>query len=154
MANESSDGSTSARSAKDHFTAARVLVVDDQVVFRDVMRAVVEATPGLELVAEASCGKDALATTDELAPDLVIVDIRMPGMDGLTVARTLLERTPAPVVLLVSAQPPPASLPIAPDGSMVAFVAKEHLRPAVLRELWGDRGWSVSATASKPDPVA
>jgi DNA-binding NarL/FixJ family response regulator len=116
-----------------------VLVVDDQKVFRDVMRAVVEATPGLRLVGEAGCGEEALRVLDALAPELVIVDVRMPGMDGLTLTRILLERTPRPVVLLVSAQPPPTQLPAGADGRPVAFASKERLCSTILLELWSRR---------------
>jgi DNA-binding NarL/FixJ family response regulator len=117
----------------------RVLVVDDQKVFRDVMRAVVEATPGLMLVGEAGGGDEALRAVDVLAPELVIVDIRMPGMDGLALTRILLERTPGPTVLLVSAQPPPSQLPTGADGTPVAFAAKERLCSTILLELWNRR---------------
>jgi DNA-binding NarL/FixJ family response regulator len=117
----------------------RVLVVDDQKVFRDVMRAVVEATPGLRLVGEAGCGEEALRAVDVLNPELVIVDVRMPGMDGLTLTRFLLERAPRPMVLLVSAQPPPTQLPAGPDGKPVAFAAKERLCSTILLELWSSR---------------
>ena len=114
-------------------------MVDDQKLFRDVMRAVVEATPGLRLVGEAGGGEEALRAVDELAPALVIVDVRMPGMDGLALTRILLEHTPRPMVLLVSAQPPPTHLPAGPDGAPVAFAAKERLGPAVLLEIWERR---------------
>lgn len=117
----------------------RVMVVDDQKVFRDVMRAVVEATPGLRLVGEAGSGEEALRAADVLAPELVIVDVRMPGMDGLTLTRILLERTPTPIVLLVSAQPPPTQLPAGIAGAPVAFAAKERLCSTVLLELWNRR---------------
>ncbi|HTC72598.1 MAG TPA: response regulator transcription factor [Solirubrobacteraceae bacterium] len=116
-----------------------MLVVDDQKVFRDVMRAVVEATPGLRLVGEAGGGEEALRAADALAPELVIVDVRMPGMDGLTLTRILLERTPRPMVLLVSAQPPPMQLPADVDGTPVAFAAKERLCSTILLELWSRR---------------
>lgn len=103
------------------------------------MRAVVEATPGLSLVGEAGGGEEALRAADALAPELVIVDVRMPGMDGLTLTRILLERTPRPMVLLVSAQPPPMQLPVDVDGTAVAFTAKERLCSTILLELWNRR---------------
>jgi CheY-like chemotaxis protein len=119
--------------------AGGVLVVDDQKVFRDVMRAVVEATPGLSVLDEAAGGEEALRAVEKLAPDLVIIDVRMPEMDGLTLTRILLERTPTPLVLLVSAQAPPTQLPAAADGRPVAFAAKERLCSTVLLELWNRR---------------
>jgi DNA-binding NarL/FixJ family response regulator len=129
---------------------AGVLVVDDQKAFRDVMRAVVEATPGLRIVGEAGCGEEALRAVDELTPELVIVDVRMPGMDGVEVARILFERNPAPAVLLVSAQSPPTGLPTASDGTAVAFLAKEHLRPKLLLEFWTRRAQPNSMLRAHP----
>jgi CheY-like chemotaxis protein len=138
MVRDSADGAPvpSLRAAED---GGRVLVVDDQKVFRDVMRAVVEATPGLRLVGEAGSGEEALRAVDLLAPEFVIVDVRMPGMDGLTLTGILLERTPRPMVLLVSAQPPPTQLPADADGTPVAFATKERLCSTILLELWNRR---------------
>jgi len=157
MAREFANGPAPARRADAGGPAAGVLVVDDQKVFREVMRAVVEATPGFALVGEASCGADALAAIDELDPELVIVDVRMPGMDGLELTHALLARAPAPVVVLVSAQSPPASLPIAANGRPVVFVAKERLCPAVLVEVWEERrpaGPARALGAERGDPAA
>jgi DNA-binding NarL/FixJ family response regulator len=134
------DGVSAEGGGGDGAAATRVLVVDDQKSYRDVVRAVIDATPGLRVVGEASCGEDVLARIEELVPDMVIVDIRMPGMGGLALARVLLERNPPPAVLLVSAQPPPDALPVAQDGTVVVFVAKAHLRPALLQKVREDHG--------------
>ncbi len=115
------------------------------------MRAVVEATPGMTLVGEAACGEEALLAVDELSPELVIVDVRLPGMDGVELARILFERAPAPVVLLVSAQSPPLSLPAAADGSVVAFAAKQRLCPSLLRQVWDSRGRLEPLAGAGPD---
>jgi CheY-like chemotaxis protein len=146
MPRESANGVPAAAQTGDD----RVLVVDDQESYREVMRAVIEATPGLRLVGEASCGEDVLARIDDLAPDLVIVDVRMPGMGGLALARVLLARTPPPMVVLVSAQAPPDVLPVAQDGTAVVFVAKERLRPALLQKIREDH----SRAGAVPGPAA
>jgi len=138
MARETRDRSTS-RPAHGDGDVPGVLVVDDQKLFRDVMRAVVEATPKLRLVGEAACAEEALLALDELSPELVILDVRMPGIDGLELARVICARTPPPVVLLVSAQPAPPSLPTAADGRLVPFAAKERLCPSVLLKVWDER---------------
>jgi DNA-binding NarL/FixJ family response regulator len=153
MARATAD-SSAVRSAHGDGDVARVLVVDDQRLFRDVMRAVVEATPRLKLVGEATSAEDALLAVDELTPEFVILDIRMPGRDGLEVARLLLERTPPPVVLLVSAQPPPTCLPTAADGSVVAFLAKERLCPSVLLKIWDARGLIECERSREPHSAA
>jgi len=79
-----------------------VLVVDDQEVFRGVLRDLVIATPGLELVGEAASGEAALEAVDALSPQMVIMDKRMPGMGGIEASRLVTARDPDLVVLLFS----------------------------------------------------
>ena len=67
----------------------RVLTVDDQAVFRGIAREVIDATPGFESVGEAASGEEALAAVARLAPEMVLLDVRMPGLDGIEVARRL-----------------------------------------------------------------
>jgi DNA-binding NarL/FixJ family response regulator len=82
-----------------------VLVVDDSLVFRTGMTRAVQACEGLALLGEAGDGETALALIDELEPDLVILDLRMPGVDGFGVLDRLHadERRPACRVLVISA---------------------------------------------------
>jgi len=110
-----------------------VLTVDDQEVFRRTMHSLVQATPGFEHVGEAASGPEALERAAELKPDLVLLDIRMPGMDGFETARRLAGSARAPLVVLVSldatARPP--------DGSpAAAYVCKQDLSTVTLREVW------------------
>jgi CheY-like chemotaxis protein len=72
--------------------AVRVLTVDDQAVFRRIADDVIAATQGFEAVGEAGGGDEALEAVQRLAPDLVLLDVRMPGVDGIEVARRLVER--------------------------------------------------------------
>jgi DNA-binding NarL/FixJ family response regulator len=85
----------------------RVLTVDDQPLFRDAARAVITATPGFEALAEVGSGEDAIDLLDRLQPELVLVDISLPGIDGLETARQLTEHEPAPLVILISADDDP-----------------------------------------------
>ena len=82
-----------------------VLVVDDSLVFRTGMTRAVQACDGLELVGEADSGEAALRAIADLAPDLVILDLRMPDMDGIGVLRRLRAQSPPPAcrVLVISA---------------------------------------------------
>ena len=84
---------------------AGVLVVDDSLVFRTGMTRAVQACEGLELVGEADCGEAALRAVAELRPDLVILDLRMPDLDGIGVLRALRAQDPPPNcrVLVISA---------------------------------------------------
>ena len=76
-------------------TVVRVLLVDDQVPFLRAMRAVVEETDGFEVVGDACSGEDSLRAAAELLPDLVLMDVNLPGIDGLEATRRLQER-PSP----------------------------------------------------------
>ena len=68
----------------------RILVADDQALVRAGLRMILDAQPDLEVVGEASDGREALQQSRELSPDLVLMDIRMPGVDGLEATRRLL----------------------------------------------------------------
>ena len=70
--------------------SVRVLTVDDQDLFRGVARDVIDATPGFEAVGEATNGEEGLAAVERLSPELVLLDVRMPGIDGIELATRLL----------------------------------------------------------------
>lgn len=70
----------------------RVLVVDDNDVIRSGLRALLSSVPDLEVVGEAATGREAIDRADQLAPDVVLLDVRMPVMDGVTAAGPLAER--------------------------------------------------------------
>ena len=67
----------------------RVLVVDDQEPFRRAMASVVDATEGFEVVGSATTGEESLLMAGQLAPDLVLMDVNLPGIDGIEAARQL-----------------------------------------------------------------
>jgi two-component system, NarL family, invasion response regulator UvrY len=116
-----------------------VLVVDDQAVFRQVAVRLIAATPGFRQVGEASSGPDAVRLTAELHPDLVLLDVRMPGMDGLDVARRLLADHPGVVVALVSSAPLPELPRALLTGGTVVHLRKQDLSPRALMAAWGVR---------------
>jgi CheY-like chemotaxis protein len=113
-------------------TPVRVLVVDDQAVVRNATRTLLEATPDFQAVGEAASGVEALVAIEELGPDLVLLDVRMPDMDGLETAERIRAADRRPVVVLMSSDGRAAP----PESSAVAFIHKERLKPAVLRQLW------------------
>ncbi|HET6509170.1 MAG TPA: response regulator transcription factor [Baekduia sp.] len=117
-------------------SVVKVLAVDDQPVFRRVARQLVQSTDGFELVAEASSGEEALALASELRPDLVLLDVRMPGLDGIETARRLPAVAPGTVVVLISLErlaDLPASMA---SAGAAAHVRKQELSPGRLRGLW------------------
>jgi DNA-binding NarL/FixJ family response regulator len=113
-----------------------VLAVDDQQIFRSALRDLIAATPGFEQAGEAASGAEAIERVRELAPDLVLLDVRMPGMDGYETARHLTATEPHPLVVLVSLDTltqPPASCGAA------AHIRKQDLSTATLPEIWAAR---------------
>jgi len=114
----------------------KVLTVDDQPVFRRAVRKLIAATPGFLQVGEAASGRRALKLAAELRPDLVLVEVRMPAMDGLETTRRLAEVAPDAVVVLTSLEELP-ELPSA-VGSVGAatHVKKQSLSTDALQELW------------------
>lgn len=80
----------------------RVLVVDDQELVRAGLRHVLRASAGFEVVAEADNGDAALGLLDELDVDVVVMDIRMRGMDGVTATRRIRAAATAPPVLMLT----------------------------------------------------
>lgn len=118
----------------------RVLTVDDHAPFRDAARAVITATPGFEALAEVASGEDALDLLDRLRPDLVLLDVSLPGIDGLETCRRLTAANPAPLVVLISADDDPMLRDSARDYGAAGFVAKRELRPGILRTLWNRHG--------------
>ncbi|MFK4106848.1 response regulator [Streptomyces sp. NPDC019531] len=79
-----------------------MLVVDDQAVVRAGFAAIVDAEPDLTVVGEAGDGAEAVSLATREAPDLVLMDIRMPGMDGLTATRLITALEPRPRVLVLT----------------------------------------------------
>jgi DNA-binding NarL/FixJ family response regulator len=80
----------------------RVLLVDDHAVVREGYRRLLERTPEIEVVAEAATGEDAYRVFCEMTPDVVVMDINLPGMSGIEAARRMLAREPDARILVFS----------------------------------------------------
>jgi len=117
----------------------RVLTVDDQEVFRRVAEDVIEATPGFTAVGEAASGEEALAEVARLEPQLVLLDVRMPGLDGVEVARRLAATHPETLVVLISMSEV-ADLPSVAQLSGTPLIRKQDFGPRLLRQLWSEHG--------------
>jgi len=115
---------------------ARVLAVDDDPSFLALLCDVVEATSELELVGETDCGEGAVAAADELRPDMVVMDVRMPTVDGISATTRIKAQSPSTLVVLVSATHPEELRREASGCGASAVVLKSELRPALLDELW------------------
>lgn len=103
----------------------RVLVVDDHALYRRGLVMELENAPDLEVIAEASDGAEAVDSAVALAPDVVLMDVRMPGMDGIEATRRILEAAPTTRVLMLSVSDEPDDLIEAVKAGAAGYLLKE-----------------------------
>jgi DNA-binding NarL/FixJ family response regulator len=119
-------------------TDVRVLVVDDQEPFRLAMAAVVEVTPGFVVVGVAESGEQSLDLAARLRPDLVLMDVNLPGIDGIEATRRLSAGPDAPVVVLLSTYDEDEFE--LTGCRAAAYVAKAAFGPDRLSAVWSSVG--------------
>ena len=117
-----------------------VLIVDDQAAFRLAAAAVVAATPGFRVAAEAGSGEEAVLLAGQLHPDLVLMDVQLPGVDGWEATR-LLRLLPVPpvVVVLSGGDVEDAEERVASSGAQ-CYLPKASLGPRSLSQAWTAAG--------------
>jgi DNA-binding NarL/FixJ family response regulator len=126
----------------------RVLVVDDQAPFRGAAKRVVGMTSGFEVVGEAITGEQAVEMAAELHPDLILMDINLPGINGIEAVRRIREQSPDVLAFLLSTYAE-ADLPSdARTCGASAYIHKERFAPQLLSALWESRGDPAWPTAS------
>lgn len=111
----------------------RVLIVDDHPLFRDGLRSSLAAQSGYELVGEAADGRDAVAMAVERRPDVVLMDLHLPGLDGVTATRQILERLPSVRVLVVTMLEDDVSVAAALRAGARGYLVKGSTAETVLR---------------------
>jgi len=114
----------------------RVMLVDDEDGYRRLLRSVLEKETDFQVVAEAHDGNEALELIDDAIPDLVIIDMQMPTMDGTEATKLILQRRPETKVVLISrtSRGRDYSL-LAKEAGAIAFASKETLGVNLLREV-------------------
>ncbi len=116
-----------------------VLVVDDQAPFRMAAKAVVARMDGFDVVGEATNGEEAIEMASLLHPALVLMDINMPGINGVEATRRIVAAEPDVVVVLCSTYTHADLPPGAASSGARAYVNKEELGPAELQRIWVER---------------
>ena len=114
----------------------RVLIVDDQEPFRQAARMVVELTDGFEVVGEAETGEDSVAMAQDLQSDLVLMDVNLPGINGLDATRQILGSSQTVVVLLLSTYEEAEYAPRAAECGASAYIPKSSFGPDRLESAW------------------
>jgi two-component system, NarL family, response regulator LiaR len=121
---------------------ARILIADDHALVREGLRTMLSGEVGLEVIAEANDGRQALDSCRELEPDLVLMDVRMPVMDGLQATRKIKDEMPKTSVMMVTMHENPDYLFEAVKAGAAGYVLKdasgERLLNAVRRTLDGE----------------
>jgi DNA-binding NarL/FixJ family response regulator len=116
----------------------RVLIVDDQSSFRRAARSVIDLTPGFVVLGEAETGDASLDTARALRPDLVLMDVHLPGIDGLEASRRMLDagETQRPVILLLSTDERGEYADDLMDCGAAAYLAKAEFGSDSLSAAW------------------
>ena len=116
----------------------RVLIVDDHAVVRAGLRALIDGeTDTMEVVGEAAGGGDALAAVARLRPEIVLLDIHLPDMDGFEVSHRIAALPSPPVVVLISSRPIADLRRQVADSPVAGFIAKHELSAAAVAALAG-----------------
>ncbi len=110
-----------------------VLIADDHPVFRDGIRTLLEAMPETEIVGEATTGEEAVSLSHQLKPDLILMDVQMPGLNGIDATRQIVAANPGIRVLVVTMFEDDASVFAAMRAGARGYVLKDATREDIQR---------------------
>ena len=116
--------------------SVQVLICDDQEAFRAAAREVVNATDGFEVVGETETGEESVVAAGRLHPNLVLMDVHLPGIDGLEASRRIRATYPKVAVLLLSTYDPEEFAARIAGSGAFAFISKAAFDPDRLVEVW------------------
>lgn len=113
-----------------------MLIVDDQAPFRDVARLVIDMTGGFEIVGEAQTGEASVEMAEALDPDLILMDVNLPGIDGTEATKRILGQGSKAVVLLLSTYEEAEYEPKVRESGASAYIPKASFDPERLQAAW------------------
>ena len=113
----------------------RVLIADDHPHFRDGLRALLLSAPDLEVVGEAGDGEDAISLAAELQPDVILMDLNMPGVGGIEATRRILHTSPHIAILVISMFEDDDSIFAALQSGARGYLLKGALKAEILRSI-------------------
>lgn len=140
----------------------RVMLAEDQGMIRGALASLLGLEPDIEVVGEAADGEEALAVAVNVRPDVALLDIEMPGTDGLTACATITKRVPGCRVMILTTFGRPGYLRTAMEAGAVAFLVKDsparELAAAIRRVHAGERvidpGLAAAALSAGPNPLS
>jgi two-component system response regulator NreC len=141
-------------------TPIRVVVVDDHPILRNGVTRLLQESPGIDVVGEAESAEDALLRVERFRPDVVLIDIDMPGMGGIEGTRRILERHPTTRVVILSMHAEPGMAKHAFDAGACGYVVKTaadaELVMAITAVADGGRyvNSSMGAALASPEPLS
>ena len=113
----------------------RILLADDHTVVRDGLRALLERQPDIEVVAEAADGRECVRLAEEQSPDVVVMDIAMPNMNGIEATRRIMDRSPAHRVVILSMHQDESYVLRALKAGAKGYLLKDSLRADVIEAI-------------------
>lgn len=117
-------------------TQVRVMIVDDHTIVREGLQTLLEEDPNIEIVGSAANGAQALTLAEQLLPDVILMDLVMPEMDGITATRQLHERGNTARVLVLTSFADDQKVRDAIQAGAVGYLLKDVLKPDLLRAIF------------------
>ncbi|MEV0970529.1 response regulator transcription factor [Microtetraspora glauca] len=140
----------------------RVILAEDQAMVRGALASLLDLEPDIEVVGEAATGEEAVAVVERVRPDVALLDIEMPGMDGIAAAAEIRDRVPGCRVMILTTFGRPGYLRRAMEAGAAGFLVKDSpardLAVAIRRVLGGERvidpGLAAAALSAGPNPLS
>jgi DNA-binding NarL/FixJ family response regulator len=113
----------------------RVLVADDEPLFVEMIKAMLAAEQGIDVVATALDGRRAARLAADLDPDVIVMDVSMPVMDGIDATRAIREQNPHACVLILTGGTTPADVDRARKAGAAAYITKDRIATDLIAEI-------------------
>jgi two-component system, NarL family, nitrate/nitrite response regulator NarL len=124
-----------AAAAPDFHDSIRVLIVDDEPLFTEMVESLLDVEDGVEVVGKAKHGEQGVKLAQELDPDVIVMDVSMPVMDGLEATREIREQDPRALVLILSGGTNVADVDKARVAGAAGYLSKDRIAAELVAEI-------------------